>query len=371
MENLNKLIWTCSFIFLSAPYLSVAKLRIDSLTTVLYDRQTLCRTIGLAVTQLPLLACLLGNDVVSEDQMQHIRNDAMATYRCLGFLSINICCNLWILKLNFHSYVLSNECYFCRWLRLVIRTWMQPFIIFYDGEPTELKFRWGHYMTTFLLFPRINNPTAHSGASQGQMVLAVSHLVSSLWGREEEETELIPQSLNLSAPHRELLKTGICSYLLPGQEAPQRGDISALPSPPAFEKHVSPEILKVCSLCHCSCSVLRVSNAMLAYCVLLCFFPQACREKHVAAEGFMVYSVLCEGVTECSNTLEDEEDAELLPQALVYKPCRRRAYGLLLLHGHDGRTVNSLDGSHTYTRRYTCTLATPCTQSENHISKTR
>lgn len=63
----------------------MAKLRIDSLTTVLYDRQRLCQTIGLAVTQLPLLACLLGNDVVAEERMQHIRNEAMATYRCLEF----------------------------------------------------------------------------------------------------------------------------------------------------------------------------------------------------------------------------------------------------------------------------------------------
>ncbi|KAI3377807.1 hypothetical protein L3Q82_008951 [Scortum barcoo] len=225
---------------LSAPYLSVAKLRIDSLITVLYDRQMLCQIIGLDVTQLPLLACLLGNDVVSEEQMQHIRNNAMATYRCLG----------------------------------------------------------------------MNSPAAHSGPPQGQMVLAVSHLVGSLRRKEEEGTELIPQSLNLTAPQKELLKRGICSYLLPGQEALQQGDISALPSTTAFEKYVSPEILKTC------------------------------REKHIAAEGFMVYSVVCEGVTQCSNTLEDEEDTELLPQALVYKPCRQCIYGLLLLHGHDDSCVD-------------------------------
>ncbi|XP_040017743.2 constitutive coactivator of peroxisome proliferator-activated receptor gamma isoform X1 [Gasterosteus aculeatus] len=222
-------------IYDSAPYLSVAKLRIDSLTTVLYDRQRLCHAIGLTATQLPLLACLLGNDVVSEEQMQHIRNNAIATYRT-------------------------------------------------------------------------NNPASHRGAPQGQKVLAVSQLVSSLWGREEQEPEFIPHSVNLSAPHRELLKKGVCSYLLPGQDASQRGDISAPPS--AFEKHVSPQILK------------------------------ACREKHVATEGFMVYSVVCQGVIHCSNTLEDEEDSELLPQALVYKPCRQRIYGLLLLHGHEGSSVD-------------------------------
>ncbi|XP_059201585.1 constitutive coactivator of peroxisome proliferator-activated receptor gamma [Centropristis striata] len=219
-------------IYDSAPYLSVEKLRIKSLTTIMYDRQRLCQTLGLTVAQLPLLACLLGNDVVSEE-MQNIRNNAMATYRS-------------------------------------------------------------------------NYPTPHSGAVQGQMVLAVSHLVSSLWGIEE--TDLIPQSLNLSAPHRELLKRGVRSYLLPGHEALQQGDISALPS--AFEKHVSPEILK------------------------------ACREKHVAAEGFTVYSVVCEGVVQCSNTLEDGENDELLPQALVYKLCRQRTYGLILLHERDGSSID-------------------------------
>ncbi|XP_035016308.2 constitutive coactivator of peroxisome proliferator-activated receptor gamma [Hippoglossus stenolepis] len=223
-------------IYDSAPYLSVEKLRINSLTTVLYDRQRFCRAIGLAVTQLPLLACLLGNDVVSTEQMQHIRNNAIATYRK-------------------------------------------------------------------------NNPAPDHGAPQVETVLAVSQYVSSLWGGQEEETGHILQCMNLSAPHRELLKRGICSYLLPRQEALQRGVISSCPSACAMEKYVSPETLK------------------------------ACREKHVATEGFMVYPVLCEGVVECSNTLEDEEDAELLPQALVFKPCRQRIYGLLL--GHDGSTVDT------------------------------
>lgn len=100
------------------------------------------------------------------------------------------------------------------------------------------------------------------------MVLAVSHLVSSVWGREGEETGLIPESLNLSASQREILKSGICSYLLPGQEALQRGDISALSSAPAFEKYVSPEILKVCSVSHSGSFILRVTKCQIS---LLCF----------------------------------------------------------------------------------------------------
>ncbi|XP_055363435.1 constitutive coactivator of peroxisome proliferator-activated receptor gamma isoform X2 [Betta splendens] len=222
-------------IYDSAPYLSVAKLQISSMSTVLYDRQRLCQTIGLTVSQLPLLACLLGNDVVSMEKMQHIRKNAMEAYRKVGLAS-------------------------------------------------------------------------YSGAPQGQMVLAVAQLVKSLWRKEEMEAGNIPQSLNLSDPLRELIKKGMCYYLLPGKDSLQQDDLSACSSASAFEKYVSPQILKVC------------------------------REKHVAGEGFMAYGVLCEGVIECSNTLEDEEDTELMPQALVYKPCRQKVYGVLLLLGHDGST---------------------------------
>lgn len=222
-------------IYDSAPYLSVAKLQINSLTTLMYDRQRLCRNIGLSVTQLPLLACLLGNDVVLEEHTQLIRSNAVAAYR---------------------------------------RT----------------------------------RPAPHSCPPQGEVVLAVAQFVSSLYGSAEEDSGLVPHSLNVSSSQRELLKKGICSYLLPGHKDYELVDISAPPS--AFEKNVSPEILK------------------------------ACREKHVAAEGFMVYSVVCAGVLECSNSLEDEEEEELLPQALVYKPCRQRVYGLLLLLGNDGSSVD-------------------------------
>ena len=57
---------------------------------------------------------------------------------------------------------------------------------------------------------------------------------------------------------------------------------------------------------------------------------QAAKEKHVKAECFIVYNVLHGGVVECSNTLEDEEEKDLLPQALLYRPARERLYGLLL-----------------------------------------
>ncbi|XP_055010265.1 constitutive coactivator of peroxisome proliferator-activated receptor gamma isoform X2 [Boleophthalmus pectinirostris] len=220
-------------IFDSAPYLSSAKLRINSLTTVLYDRQRLCHTLGLAVFHLPLLACLLGNDVVSEEQMQPIRKDALAKYSKL-------------------------------------------------------------------------NSTSYPGSQQQDIILAVSQFVRSC---SESPDVLVTPSLKLSPVDKELLEKGVQSYLLSDQTKHLSSETTDHPVA-VYQKYVSPTIL------------------------------QACREKHVAAEGFMVYSVVSEGMVECSNSLEDEEDTELLPQALVYKPCRQRMYGVLLLHTFSDVDIN-------------------------------
>ncbi|CAL8363469.1 unnamed protein product [Gadus morhua 'NCC'] len=222
-------------IFNSAPYLSVAKLNLDQLTTVTYNQDSLCQTLGLAVNQLPLLACILGNDIVSEERMQHVRSNAMAAYR---------------------------------------------------RDP---------------LYP---------GASKGEKVFAVAQLLRSVWGSGAEDPGLIPQSLGLSDPDRKLLEWGVQSYLLPGQGPLHGVDLQDVPPGTScvMERYVTPKILKVC------------------------------REKHVTAESFMVYSVVFEGVVECSNTMEDEEDTELIPQALVYKTCRQRIYGVLLPSGKETGT---------------------------------
>ncbi len=57
---------------------------------------------------------------------------------------------------------------------------------------------------------------------------------------------------------------------------------------------------------------------------------QAALEKHTRAECFLLYNVLYDGVVDCSNTLEDENEVELPPQAVLYLPVRERIYGLLL-----------------------------------------
>lgn len=94
----------------------------------------------------------------------------------------------------------------------------------------------------FIVYRRTSSALS-SGAPGGHVVQAVAQFVNSLLSPEVEQNELVPQSLNASSPHRELLKKGIRSYLLPGQKGFELVDISALPS--AFEKLVSPDVLKV------------------------------------------------------------------------------------------------------------------------------
>lgn len=66
------------FIYDTCPYFAVSELCLDTLDTVLLCREQLCASLGLRLADLPLLACLLGNDVVPEGAFESFR------YRCLS-----------------------------------------------------------------------------------------------------------------------------------------------------------------------------------------------------------------------------------------------------------------------------------------------
>lgn len=218
-------------IYDSVPYLSVSKLRLDRMTTVLYSQESLCHALRLHKAELPLLACLLGNDVVPEERMQGVRREALTNYR------------------QTHS----------------------------DSSPP-----------------------------QREKVLAVAHLITS--SRGCVEGGFGPASLNLSDSDRQVLKRGVQYYLLPGQQSLWGATAPSSPPSPVcvMERHVDPAVL------------------------------QAVKEKHMRAECFIVYNVLYGGIVECSNTLEDEEDEGLVPQTVVFQPCRELIYGILLPTHPDG-----------------------------------
>uniref|UniRef100_V9KD68 Constitutive coactivator of peroxisome proliferator-activated receptor gamma-like protein n=1 Tax=Callorhinchus milii TaxID=7868 RepID=V9KD68_CALMI len=64
----------------TAPYLSINKLHLDNMVTIMYSREQLCQVLGLHVTDLPVLACLLGNDVVPENMLERFKRECLARH---------------------------------------------------------------------------------------------------------------------------------------------------------------------------------------------------------------------------------------------------------------------------------------------------
>lgn len=66
-------------IYNTCPYFSIENLHLDRLVTVMYSREVLCRVLGISLTDLPLFACLLGNDVVPESMLEGFWHKCLTT----------------------------------------------------------------------------------------------------------------------------------------------------------------------------------------------------------------------------------------------------------------------------------------------------
>ncbi|XP_059842505.1 constitutive coactivator of peroxisome proliferator-activated receptor gamma isoform X4 [Hypanus sabinus] len=71
-------------IYDTVPYLSISNLSLEKLTTVMYSRENLCHALRLQMMDLPLLACLLGNDIVSESVVGRLKSRCLAEYSLGG-----------------------------------------------------------------------------------------------------------------------------------------------------------------------------------------------------------------------------------------------------------------------------------------------
>lgn len=67
-------------IYDTCPYFSISELSLDSLDTVMLCREKLCQSLGLHLADLPLLACLLGNDVIPEGMFESFRYKCLTSY---------------------------------------------------------------------------------------------------------------------------------------------------------------------------------------------------------------------------------------------------------------------------------------------------
>ncbi|XP_043922830.1 constitutive coactivator of peroxisome proliferator-activated receptor gamma [Protopterus annectens] len=68
-------------IYSTAPYYSISKLQLSRLLTVMFSREHICHSLHLKMHDLPLLACLLGNDVVPEGVFEGFRRKCLSLYQ--------------------------------------------------------------------------------------------------------------------------------------------------------------------------------------------------------------------------------------------------------------------------------------------------
>ncbi|XP_053448808.1 constitutive coactivator of peroxisome proliferator-activated receptor gamma isoform X2 [Nycticebus coucang] len=67
-------------IYDTCPYFSISELCLESLDTVMLCREKLCEHLSLHLMDLPLLACLLGNDVIPEGMFESFRYKCLSSY---------------------------------------------------------------------------------------------------------------------------------------------------------------------------------------------------------------------------------------------------------------------------------------------------
>ncbi|XP_068532946.1 constitutive coactivator of peroxisome proliferator-activated receptor gamma isoform X2 [Anas acuta] len=107
-----------------------------------------------------------------------------------------------------------------------------------------------------------------------------------------------------------LLLRGMESYLLPGQQSPW--------IPPTAEHLKTFSAVEETAMCQ--------DKEIF----------QLAKEQHIQSENYVVFNILCNGVIECSNSLEDDRDTEIPGQALIFRPVRQHVYSVLLESGKGG-----------------------------------
>ncbi|XP_047591195.1 constitutive coactivator of peroxisome proliferator-activated receptor gamma isoform X2 [Lutra lutra] len=70
-------------IYDTCPYFSIGDLCLESLSTVMLCREKLCESLAISLADLPLLACLLGNDIIPEGMFESFRYKCLSSYTSL------------------------------------------------------------------------------------------------------------------------------------------------------------------------------------------------------------------------------------------------------------------------------------------------
>uniref|UniRef100_A0A8D2H9Q1 Constitutive coactivator of peroxisome proliferator-activated receptor gamma n=1 Tax=Urocitellus parryii TaxID=9999 RepID=A0A8D2H9Q1_UROPR len=305
-------------IYDTCPYFSISELCLESLETIMLCREKLCESLGLRVADLPLLACLLGNDIIPEGMFESFRFKCLSSYTSV--------------KENFDKK--GN-------IILAVSDHISKVLHLHQGEkkleemlplgPNRALFYKG--VASYLL-PGQSSPwffqKPKSLIMLDKQVISMSSDPESKQGvpicTEPESKQGVPIC---TEPESKLLNAtlGVCTKSEHGIEPLKSFDGEPLISTVCikfFARHnaylfsFNPQ-----QPCEISITFLQRNPLYLN-------FEQVARMHHIQAESYLVYSIVSSGEIECSNTLEDELDQALPSQAFVYRPVRQRVYTLLL-----------------------------------------
>uniref|UniRef100_A0A8D1CGG4 Constitutive coactivator of peroxisome proliferator-activated receptor gamma n=1 Tax=Sus scrofa TaxID=9823 RepID=A0A8D1CGG4_PIG len=356
-------------IYDTCPYFSISELCLDSLDTVMLCREKLCQSLGLGLSDLPLLACLLGNDVIPEGMFESFRYKCLSSYTSVrenfdkkgniilavadhiakvrrlhqGEKKLEEILPLGTNKALFYkgvaSYLLPGQRspWFFQKPEGVI-TLDKPVVSIISGPESNWEVPMCTDPESKQEVPMCTDPESGrdvpvcTDPASGRDVPMCTDPESGQdvpMCTDPESGRDVPvctdpesgQEISLSSDPEFKQEVPMCMRSESKQKLPVGTNPEFNPEAPMF---TNPEIKQEDTINtgpEMKQQVTMVSDPEIL---------QVARAHHVQAESYLVYNILSSGEVECSNSLEDELDQALPSQAFVYRPVRQRVYSLLL-----------------------------------------
>ncbi|XP_023560590.1 constitutive coactivator of peroxisome proliferator-activated receptor gamma isoform X2 [Octodon degus] len=365
-------------IYDTCPYLSISDLCLESLNTVMLCREKLCESLGLHLADLPLLACLLGNDIIPEGMFESFRYKCLSSYTSSKG-SFDKKGNIILAVSDYISKVLHlhqgerkleemlplgpNKALFYKGVASYLLPGKKSPWLFQKPKGVTVLDKQEVSLSSDPASPRGAPTCTEPESSQDILVCADPDSKEKVLVRvdpELKEEVLVradpecKQEVPMHADPESKQGGPMCTDADSQQEVhtyldpePKQGlpicvhpEISQqLPvgTDPEFNQEapmcVHPEVIQEDPMTmgpEIKEQVPMVSDPEIL---------KIARTQHVHAESYLVYSILSSGEIECSNTLEDELDQALPSQAFIYRPVRQRVYSVLLRGCQDGTSA--------------------------------
>uniref|UniRef100_A0A8C5UB45 Constitutive coactivator of peroxisome proliferator-activated receptor gamma n=1 Tax=Malurus cyaneus samueli TaxID=2593467 RepID=A0A8C5UB45_9PASS len=355
-------------IYNTCPYFSIENLRLDRLVTVMYSREVLCRVLGISLTHLPLFACLLGNDVVPESQLEGFwhkclinsphRNNSYSrrtnillsvanyiskipcSYSSLRHLEemLPLGSDKTLLYRGVSSYLLPGQQ--SPWIppnitNCQMLSFQQQSAFCQDKEIFQVTFEVlpGHH-TPGRVSPEQSRQGESPPMPAGHAALDAAQSAAGL-----ERTLLAQVKLLIQQHPKALLRTAFNPFSIQ--------PIFVLGIAPTQVQDLVLGPVKIDEVCTDHLSNLSRFLGLNPFPPIIpsFFFEQLAKEQHIQSENYSIFNILSNGEIECSNSLEDDCDTEIPGQALIYRPARQHIYSILLESGKDCNEVDMFCGT--------------------------